>query len=151
MVLHVARKLKDTPEDDPGNQEEAWQDPNGKADNMVTEPDEGIDGGKYAEDGDDDAAVGEAERNPEPAAGARPKLLLTVRVVTQPVRELLDRFEGIIHVRFKCFLNPLPVGQDPILLLFISHRTEGGHTLLSTEVYQKFRRNRNLWIDVIRT
>ena len=52
---------------------------------MVTEPDEGKDGGKYAEDGNDDAAVAEAERNPEPAAGARPKLLFPVRVVVQPV------------------------------------------------------------------
>ena len=109
VVPHVARKLKDTPEDDPRSKEEAWKDPNGKADKVEAESYEGKDGGKRAEDGDDDAGVSEAERNPQPAAGARPQFLLPVRVVVQPVGELLDRFKSTFSVGFKSLINPLPV------------------------------------------
>ena len=128
MVLHVARKLKDTPEDDPGCQKEARPDPDDKADDVKAKPDESEDGGESAEDDDDDPAVDEAERDPEPAAPARKDLLIPALILASPrllgkqaVGRPLDWFQSTCAEGFEKLVNPLPVREDPVLLFYIIH------------------------------
>ena len=128
VVLHVARKLKDTPEDDPGCQKEARPDPDDKADDVKAKPDESEDGGESAEDDDDDPAVDEAEGDPEPAAPARKDLLVPALILASPrllgkqaVGRPLDWFQSTCAKGFEKLVNPLPVREDPVLLFYIIH------------------------------
>ena len=87
---------------------------------VEAEPDEDEEGGESAEDADDDAGIAEAERDPDPAAGARPQLPLIV-LFGDVFAKLLQGLEGILAEGLKVLIDPLPVGEDPILLIFVSH------------------------------
>ena len=88
---------------------------------MEAESDEDEERRESTEDADDDAGIAEAERNPNPAASAGPQLPLIV-LLGDVFAELLQGLEGILAEGLKVLIDPLPVGEDPILLSFVMLR-----------------------------
>ena len=79
---------------------------------LEAEPDEDEERDESTKDADDDTGIAEAEWNPDPAASESKQL---------PLVASLQGLKDILAKGFKVLIDPHPVGEDLILLVFVSH------------------------------